>query len=297
MDNKIPKIIHLTWFSGEAFPEKLAQCINTWKEILPDFEIRTWTMDDAKSLNIDYVNEALSVKKWAFASDVVRAYAIWKYGGVYMDTDIWLLRRFDELMDNDLVLFHEYNEAASKLNLPNVLDEKGVRLRKDVNIRGHQIQAAFFMGKSGNAFLKDLLDYYKSIHFLNQNGKPNISVISPTIYAQVLEQYGFLYNNQEQYFDNGIKVLSYRNVAASKYCCYRESIAIHCIDHSWKPKSLKEVIWYRIKNKLKQILGVPNNAYIFKDYKEWYVNPIFESFLIKKRTKEGLIQQIKVAGQ
>lgn len=61
-DTEIPKIIHLTWFSGEEFPPKLKQCINTWGKLLPDFEVGVWTMEIARQINILYINEALDAK-------------------------------------------------------------------------------------------------------------------------------------------------------------------------------------------------------------------------------------------
>lgn len=97
----IPKLIHLTWFSGEPFPENLQRCIDSWKQTLPDYKIMIWDMDMARNLNIPFVNEAIDLKKWAFAGDVVRAYAVWKYGGVYMDTDVYVLKSFDDFLNQE----------------------------------------------------------------------------------------------------------------------------------------------------------------------------------------------------
>lgn len=86
----IPKIIHLCWFSEESFPVEIKICLASWKRILPDYTIRLWTYADALAIGCDYVSEALSVKKWAFAADVIRFYAIYKEGGIYMDSDMLL---------------------------------------------------------------------------------------------------------------------------------------------------------------------------------------------------------------
>ena len=94
----IPKIIHLCWFSEESFPVEIKICLASWKRILPDYTIRLWTYADALAIGCDYVSEALSVKKWAFAADVIRFYAIYKEGGIYMDSDMFLKKRLSRSM-------------------------------------------------------------------------------------------------------------------------------------------------------------------------------------------------------
>lgn len=94
----IPKIIHLCWFSEESFPVEIKfvwQVGNVYCRII---QIRLWTYADALAIGCDYVSEALSVKKWAFAADVIRFYAIYKEGGIYMDSDMLLKKRFDEFI-------------------------------------------------------------------------------------------------------------------------------------------------------------------------------------------------------
>lgn len=269
----IPKIIHLTWFSGDPYPENIDLCISSWKKLLPDFEIRLWTMHEARNLNISYINEALDLKKWAFASDVVRAFAVWKYGGVYMDTDIWLLRRFDEFLTERMVLFHEYcEENLRKLTPSDALDKDGRRIRKDINVEGAQIQAAMFMGEKGHPYLAEIVEYYKTIHFVNEKGLPNMGLISPMIYAQRLENRGFLYNNQEQHLKDDISIYPTSFVGGCKYVCFDNSIAIHCVDHSWKPKTDREKKAIQRKIRIKKILGLPDKAFVFKDYETKYVN-------------------------
>lgn len=80
----IPKTIHLCWFSTDPYPVEIKVCLNSWKQILPDYTIKLWTYKDAQAIGIPYVNEALSARKWAFAADVVRFYAVYTEGGVYM---------------------------------------------------------------------------------------------------------------------------------------------------------------------------------------------------------------------
>ena len=80
----IPKIIHLCWFSNDPFPVEIKVCLDTWKRILPDFQVKHWTYQDAKAIGCRFINEALEARKWAFAADAVRFYAIYNEGGIYM---------------------------------------------------------------------------------------------------------------------------------------------------------------------------------------------------------------------
>jgi mannosyltransferase OCH1-like enzyme len=93
----IPKVIHLCWFSNDPFPVEIKVCIDTWKRLLPDYTIKRWTYEDAAAMNCAFVNEALAERKWTYAADVIRFYALLKDGGIYMDSDIFLKKRFDDL--------------------------------------------------------------------------------------------------------------------------------------------------------------------------------------------------------
>ena len=91
----IPKIIHYTWFSGDPFPEKLQNCINSWKEHMPEYEFRLWDMAAVKQIDSVYLKESLKEKVWACASDYVRLYAVYYFGGIYLDTDVYIYKSFD----------------------------------------------------------------------------------------------------------------------------------------------------------------------------------------------------------
>ena len=94
----IPKVIHFCWLSGDKYPSKIRYCINSWKEKLPDYEIRLW---DLSRFDIDssvWCKEAFEMKKYAFAADYIRCYALYKEGGIYLDSDVELLRSFDDLL-------------------------------------------------------------------------------------------------------------------------------------------------------------------------------------------------------
>lgn len=84
---RIPKVIHLCWFSGDEYPDIIKKCIDSWRRVLPDFEIKIWTKEMALETNILYVKEAISVRKWAFAADVIRLWAVYTMKEEY----IWIV--------------------------------------------------------------------------------------------------------------------------------------------------------------------------------------------------------------
>ena len=224
----IPKLIHLCWFGGDEYPVEVKSCLESWKRVLPDYEIRVWNYDDAMALDIPFVKEALHQKKWAFAADVVRFYAVYKYGGVYMDSDIFLYKRFDELMErgDEFITFHE---------------------KCDPEHKDFGLQAAMFMGVAGNRFCKEMVDHYRDVHFINPDGTTN-QVISPERMRVVAMAYGYVSDDQEQ--NLGImRVMPTRMLKPRKrYLRYDDTIGEHRVVGSWRRRPLMRRIVKRMEH-------------------------------------------------
>ena len=106
----IPKIIHYCWFGRKPKPKSVLAYIDTWKKYLPDFEIKEWNEDNYDVNMMKYTKEAYFAKKYAFVSDVVRLYALVNEGGIYLDTDIRIVKRFsEELLHSHGFLGFEHN--------------------------------------------------------------------------------------------------------------------------------------------------------------------------------------------
>lgn len=163
----IPKIIHYCWLSGEEYPELIKKCIESWKKYMPDYEIILW--DTTKfDVNINtYVKQAFETKKYAFASDYIRLYALYHYGGIYLDSDIEVYKRFDELLNNEAFTSFE-NE-------------------KD-------IAAWIFASEKGNPLFQELMSYYDNKKFVLQDGTydmtPNVKPVTDTMLKHGLIQNG-----------------------------------------------------------------------------------------------------------
>lgn len=94
----IPKVIHYCWFGGNPLPEMAIKCIESWKKYCPEYKIIEWNEKNFDINSCEYVREAYESKKYAFVSDVVRLYAISKYGGIYMDTDVEVIKPLDSIL-------------------------------------------------------------------------------------------------------------------------------------------------------------------------------------------------------
>lgn len=111
----IPRIIHYCWLSGEQWDKKTLGCYNSWKKILPDWEYKYWTMDTLprEVLNIPTVLWAIKNKKWAFAADYIRIWALNKFGGLYMDLDVELLKSPLDLFKSELIVGYEKEQIGA----------------------------------------------------------------------------------------------------------------------------------------------------------------------------------------
>ena len=94
----IPKIIHYCWFGRNPLPELALKCIASWKKYMPDYEIKEWNEDNFDVNIIPYTAEAYAQKKYAFVSDYARFWILYRYGGIYFDTDVEVIRPIDDII-------------------------------------------------------------------------------------------------------------------------------------------------------------------------------------------------------
>lgn len=245
----IPKVIHFCWLSNDPYPRKIQKCMATWKKVLPDYEVKLWNTENFDiSKSPAYVQEAYRQRKWAFAADYIRMYALYHEGGIYLDSDIKVLKSFDGFLGHSFFSSLEYHPIQiEKTGAASMIDSEGNRI-KDGYVEGIQIQAAVMGAEPGNAFVKDVLDDYSQRSFLRADGSFDTSVLSPYIYARVLERYGFKYKDVDQPLRDNIMIYRSEIFAGNKHEVTPQSYAIHLCAHSWHP-SLKEKIrkWFTIK--------------------------------------------------
>lgn len=191
----IPKIIHYCWFSGDKKPALIKKCIRSWKKHLPDYEIRCWDGNSFDFNSIDFTREAMSVKKYAGAADYVRLYALYNYGGIYLDSDVEVFKSFNPFLDN--VFF------------------TGIDINRCGNNVTKNIEAGIIGSEKGFYFLKECMKYYETHHFIHPDGTLDIeNVLAPEVYATQAYKYGFVNEDKEQLLSNGIHIYP-RNIFAN----------------------------------------------------------------------------------
>lgn len=254
----IPKVIHWCWLSNDPLPKLLEACIQSWKIHLPDYRIKLWNMQNFDINSVPYVSEAVKAKKWAFACDYIRAYALYTEGGIYMDSDIFVCKNFDFVLKNRAFSAMEIHpdeyKSAKSLGL---IDESGNKREGVRYIHGSQIQAAILGSEKGHPFFKDILDYYKTNSFIKDDGSVDIEMISPFIYANIAVKYGFKFTDTAQALSEGLMIYSSELCAPVISEANTNSYTVHCCKHSWAPvkKSFLNKIVTRVKISLYKLLG------------------------------------------
>ena len=155
----IPKIIHYCWLSDDPVPEDMQAYMSTWKQ-LDGYTFMKWDFNRFTE-DVPWVREAFAAKKYAFACDYIRLYAVYHYGGIYMDMDMELVKPFDDLLDAPLMLALEVDETT-------------------------RIEAGCFGAEKGHPFIKKCLDYYDGRHFVLEDGSYDERV-APDIISEFID--------------------------------------------------------------------------------------------------------------
>jgi len=217
----IPKTIHYCWLSGDPYPELIEKCISSWKMNFPDYQYVLWDREKAESINSKWLTQTIAAKKYAFAADFIRIYALFTYGGVYLDADVELVASLDPFLAHDFFIGFEYN---------------------------NDLEPAVFGAVPGHELLTHLLDYYQDRSFFKSNGTPDIRPL-PTIFNEIAAlQFGVNANGKMQLInDENIAIypcdyFSPKNIYFKHINKTSNTVAIHHFDGSWVKKDTKFVL-------------------------------------------------------
>ena len=169
----IPKIIHYCWYGCGEKSAAIQMCIESWRKFCPDWEIKEWNEDNSP-MQIRWMKEAYKHHKYAFVADYARFYALYSEGGVYMDTDMLLVKPIEEFLHDEMFIGREDRYNAN--------------------------MAIMGMHK-GNIFCQQIMDYYDQTPF---------DLVHPPIITRfltpVLQQYGLIEEDTTQHLSNGLVV-------------------------------------------------------------------------------------------
>lgn len=110
----IPKVIHYCWFGRGKMNDLIKRCMNSWQEFLPEYKLVLWNEDNFPMDDYPFAKQALTDHKWAFVSDVARLHALFYHGGIYMDTDVEVLKPLNEAFFK----YGFFSSFESKIHIP-----------------------------------------------------------------------------------------------------------------------------------------------------------------------------------
>lgn len=205
----IPKIIHYCWFGGGEIPRAFKKYMETWKKHCPDYQIYLWNESNFDLSSNVYLQKAMKSGKMAFVADYVRLAVLYEYGGIYLDTDVELLRNFDSLLHKKLVFGFETSK---------------------------QINGAVILAEKKNEFLREVLETYQGVLF---EGKDIVESMVPIPYvlSKMVQAKGALLDGNTQTVDE-ITLLSRDYFYPLSFegegkCFSKNTVSIHHYAGTW----------------------------------------------------------------
>lgn len=223
----IPKVIHYCWFGKGELPKLAEKCIKSWRKYCPDYQIVCWNEDNFDVGENRYAKEAYDAKKWAFVSDYVRLKVLYEQGGIYLDTDVELLRPLDSLIAKQGYLGYEQSGLVST--------------------------GLGFACEAGNPLIEALLKDYDEIGFRLEDGNYDLTPC-PDRNTQTMKELGLVPDGRYQIFMN-------LQFLPSDYLCpidyytgkkqlTKQTVSIHHYCASWTSNTAKRTLLF------KRVLGV-----------------------------------------
>lgn len=263
----IPKIIHYCWFGGNPLPELAEKCIVSWQKYCPEYQVKRWDESNFDINCCDYVREAYNAKKWAFVSDYARLYVLVKYGGVYMDTDVEVIKNIDAFLNN-----HAFSGFEKEDAIPTGI----MACEKDFPLFGQ------------------LLSDYDNRHFSLPNGEYDMSTNVEAITSHLLKK-GLILNNTLQVIDGFAlypkDFFCPKNYETGKIEITENTCTIHHFSASWHSDTQKRAT--AVTKKAIEEFGVERG----KKIANILVKPMYIKERIKnigyKETLQYYVQKLK----
>lgn len=223
----IPKIIHYCWFGGKPKPPLAEKCLKSWRKFCPDYEILEWNEGnfDISAAPL-YVRQAFEAGRWAFVTDYVRLKALTEMGGIYMDTDVEVVKPFTPYL---------HHAGFAGLEAPDKIQTGLLACEKDFPL------------------FREFLSYYDTASYYHADGTENITT-NVEVLTSLCEKYGFRPNNTFQTVQGFA-------IYPKEYFCpvdfdteklhrTRKTVVIHWFAASWHTQEeLEEIQAERIRQK------------------------------------------------
>ena len=251
----IPKKIHFCWLSGDEYPDLIKKCIESWKQKLPDYEFILWDTNKFKLEENIWVKQAFETKKYAFAADYIRLYAVFNFGGIYLDTDIEVLKSFDSL-----------------LHLPYFVGSEG----------GGILEAGVIGAEPKSFWVGKCLNYYDNKSFIKNDGTFDMLTLPRIMMHQISKNNIIIKEIKEnitlplvsEYSNDKLIMFSSdyfcaKNHGTGKIEVTKNTYCIHHFAMSWLPKST--TFLPNIKRRLMRIIGVKTVEFLIQTFRLDYI--------------------------
>lgn len=243
----IPKIIHYCWLSNDPVPKQLQAYMDTWHKLMPEYEFIKWDFSRFDKESSVWVSEAFDNKKYAFAADYIRMFALYTMGGIYLDMDVEVLKSFDDLLELNYFICNERDAFPCP-------------------------EVAAFGTEKGCEWVKIMMDYYQDRHFVRPDGTFDTEPL-PHVFGTVLKSHGYTFKAVESrdaiesstVDSKVINLFPYtffspKSYKTGKVHITKETYSVHRFTGTWKP-------WYiRMEKKFWRALGL--KPYTFTAYLE-----------------------------
>ena len=268
----IPKIIHYCWFGGNQLPSEYKQYINSWEKKCPNYQIKEWNEKNFDINSSFYMKEAYEEKKWAFVSDYARLKIIYDEGGIYLDTDVELIKSLDDLLEEKCFLTTETT--------------------------GYVNTGLGFGAEKGNEIIKEMLDEYSGRHYKDSSGVCD-NTPCPKRNTNPLRKYGFEFSMDKNIRIKNALILSPEYFCPIDYMTGKTTItdktySIHHYSASWLDEKMK-IRRYRSET-IRKVCGVKLGRILSKIYMscsyywEWISTGNFQ--IIKQKVAKRLRRKL-----
>ncbi len=232
----IPKIIHYCWLSGQEFTPAVKHNLASWRNILPDYEFILWDAKRSEVIKCLWTQEALKTRKYAFASDLIRLYAVYTYGGIYLDCDVEVLKTFDDL-----------------LHLPYFIGSEKTK----------GIEAAIFGAEKNAQWITSIMEHYDNRPFVKEDGSFDMAVLPSIMKSRIalmreikimdtdkMAEMNLLHQNGSLFCVFPYHYFSPKDIETGKISVTNNTYTIHHFSSYWLPLSSK------LRRKLMRTIGV-----------------------------------------
>lgn len=238
----IPKIIHYCWLSGDPYPPLVAKCIDTWKNKLVGYDFILWDRNKIDINSNIWLKETYDNKKYAFSADYIRCFALYHYGGIYLDSDVEVLKSFDSLLG--LKSFIGYDSTNA-------------------------VEAAIVGAERHSEWIMKALNYYDDRHFVDGKGSFDMRPIPRMLHSQLHNTFNFIDSpdkiiNLEEVVIFPSDYFSPKNYQTKTLCVTNNTYTIHHFDGKWVTHNKISVLKKGIHSYIYRLFGDRIHAKIVK---------------------------------